>query len=73
MKDDKLIIPVDFVILCMDDDVEVLLILGCPFLNTSGALTDMKGGKMTLRVGDEQVVFNLPQAMKNTLNHDGAL
>ncbi|XP_039131793.1 uncharacterized protein LOC120268456 [Dioscorea cayenensis subsp. rotundata] len=67
---DKLIIPVHFVILDVDDDVDVPLILGRPFLNTSGALIDVKGGKMTLRVGDEQVVFTFPEAMKNTLDHD---
>ena len=44
----KLIIPVDFVILDIDDDVEVPLILGRPFLNTSRTLIDVKGGKMTL-------------------------
>ncbi|XP_039135746.1 uncharacterized protein LOC120273170 [Dioscorea cayenensis subsp. rotundata] len=67
---DKLIIPVDFMILDVDDDVEVPLILGHPFLNTSGALIDVKEGKMTLRVRDEQVVFTLPEAMKHTHNHD---
>ncbi|XP_039118061.1 uncharacterized protein LOC120253904 [Dioscorea cayenensis subsp. rotundata] len=70
---DKLIIPVDFVILDVDDDVKVLLILERPFLNTLGALIDIKGGKMTLRVGDEQVVFTLPEAMKHTLDHDDTL
>ena len=72
IKVDKLIIPVDFVILDVDDDVEVPLILGRPFLNTSGALIDVRGGKMTLRVGEEQVVFSLPAAMKHTLDHDDA-
>ena len=33
---DKLIIPVDFVMLDIDDNVEVPLILGRSFLNTSG-------------------------------------
>ncbi|XP_039115828.1 uncharacterized protein LOC120251355 [Dioscorea cayenensis subsp. rotundata] len=56
VKVDKLIIPVDFVILDVDDDVEVPLILWPPFLNTLGALIDVKGRKMTLRVEEEQVV-----------------
>lgn len=51
---DELIIPVDFLILDVDDDVEALLILGHPFLNTSGALIDVKVGKMTVRVGEEK-------------------
>ncbi|XP_039123411.1 uncharacterized protein LOC120260031 [Dioscorea cayenensis subsp. rotundata] len=69
----KLIIPVDFVILDVGDDVEVPLILGRPFLNTLGALIDVQEGKMTLRVGDEQVVFTLPEGMKHTLDHDDKL
>ncbi|XP_039115827.1 uncharacterized protein LOC120251354 [Dioscorea cayenensis subsp. rotundata] len=70
---DKLIIPVDFVILDVDDDVEVPLILGRPFFNTASALIDVKGGKMTLRVGDEEVILTLPAAMKHTLDHDDPL
>ncbi|XP_039134166.1 uncharacterized protein LOC120271544 [Dioscorea cayenensis subsp. rotundata] len=73
VKVDKLIIPVDFVILDVDADVEVPLILGRPFLNTAGALIDVKGGKMTLRVGDEKVVFTLLEAMRQTLDHDDPL
>ncbi|XP_039116603.1 uncharacterized protein LOC120252498 [Dioscorea cayenensis subsp. rotundata] len=70
---DKLIIPVDFVILDVDDDVEVPLILERHFLNTASALIDVKGGKMTFRVGDEEVILTLPAAMKHTLDHDDPL
>lgn len=63
----------DFVIIDVDDDVEVPLILGRPFLNTSGAVIDVKDGKMTLRVGEEEVVFTLSKAMKHTLDHDDTL
>ncbi|XP_039119867.1 uncharacterized protein LOC120256192 [Dioscorea cayenensis subsp. rotundata] len=73
VKVDKLIIPMDFVILDVDDDVDVPLILGHPFLNTSGALIDVKGGRLILRVGEEKVVFTLPEAMRQTLDHDDPL
>ena len=73
VKVDKFVFPVDFVILDVDDEVEVPLILGRPFLNTSGALIDVKEGKMTLRVGEEEVIFKLPEAMKHTLDHDDSL
>ncbi|XP_039143991.1 uncharacterized protein LOC120281152 [Dioscorea cayenensis subsp. rotundata] len=73
VKVDKLIIPVDFVILDVDDDVHIPLILGRPFLNTSGALIDVKGGRMILRVGEEKVVFTLREAMRQTLDHDDPL
>ncbi|XP_039119845.1 uncharacterized protein LOC120256148 [Dioscorea cayenensis subsp. rotundata] len=73
VKIDKLIIPVDFVILDVDADVEVPFILRQPFLNTARALIDVKGGKMTLRVGDEKVVFTFLEAMIQNLNHDDPL
>lgn len=55
----KFYFPVDFVVLDMEEDVDVPLILGRPFLATGGALIDVQGGKLTLRVGDEEVVFNV--------------
>ncbi|XP_021730842.1 uncharacterized protein LOC110697770 [Chenopodium quinoa] len=38
----KFIIPVDFVVLDIDEDSTILIILGRPFLATSGALIDVK-------------------------------
>ena len=58
----------DFVILDVDDDVDVPLNLGTPFLATSQALIDVSNGKMTLRVGDEEVAFALSDALKHSLN-----
>ena len=59
VKWDKFIFLVDFVILVLDDRVEVALILGKPFLATSQALIDIKDRRMVLRVGVEKVVFKL--------------
>ncbi|XP_039135556.1 uncharacterized protein LOC120272975 [Dioscorea cayenensis subsp. rotundata] len=59
VKVDKFIFLVDFVILDLDEDVEVPLILGRSFLATSQALIDVGNGRMTLRVGDEEVIFAL--------------
>lgn len=39
-------LPVDFVILNMEKDVDFPLILGCPFLHTSIALIDIEKGKL---------------------------
>ena len=47
IKVDKYIFPVDFVVLDADEDVEVPLILGKPFLRTSKALIDMDRRKIT--------------------------
>ena len=57
VMDDKFIFHMDFVGLDVDEDVEVPLILGRPFLATSLALIDICNGKMTLRV-DEDVVLH---------------
>ena len=64
VKVEKFIFPVDFVILDTEEDKEAPLILGRPFLATGQALIDVKDGELTLRVGDDQVTFNLYQSLK---------
>ncbi|XP_017972529.1 PREDICTED: uncharacterized protein LOC108661149 [Theobroma cacao] len=59
LKVGHLYIPMDFVVLEIGDDVEIPLILERPFLATVGAIIDVKNGKITFRVGEEEVVFNL--------------
>ncbi|KAL0411051.1 UNVERIFIED_CONTAM: hypothetical protein Slati_3694800 [Sesamum latifolium] len=58
VKVGNFIIPVDFIVLDMED-VNMPLILGRTFLATSRALIDMQKGQLTLRVNDEHVVFNV--------------
>ncbi|KAL0345410.1 UNVERIFIED_CONTAM: hypothetical protein Sradi_4372300 [Sesamum radiatum] len=64
VKVGKFIIPVDFIVLDMEEDVYMPLILGRPFLATSRALIDVQKGQLTLRVNDEHVVFNVFKPMK---------
>ncbi|KAL5549750.1 hypothetical protein UlMin_004981 [Ulmus minor] len=47
-----------------EEDREVPLILGRPFLATGRTLIDIHQGKLILRVQDEQVIFNVFEAMK---------
>ncbi|XP_039118938.1 uncharacterized protein LOC120255110 [Dioscorea cayenensis subsp. rotundata] len=70
IKVDKFVFPVGFVILDVDEDVEVPLIFGRPFLATSKALIDVSNGRMTLKVGDEEVMFSLSNAMKHPSTFD---
>ncbi|XP_073133836.1 uncharacterized protein [Henckelia pumila] len=65
VKVDKQIFPVDFVVLDMDEDYEVHMILGRPFLATSRALIDVEKGELVLRINDEQVVFNMLQSVRD--------
>ncbi|GJZ12995.1 DNA-directed DNA polymerase [Tanacetum coccineum] len=53
----KFIFPVDFIILDMPEDIKVSLILGTPFLSTARAKIDVFKRKITLRVGEEKIIF----------------
>ena len=65
VKVGKFIFPVDFIILDMEEDSQVPLLLGRPFLATGAALIDMQKGVLTLRVGEEAADFNLLKSLKN--------
>ncbi|CAL1408002.1 unnamed protein product [Linum trigynum] len=62
--------PVDFVILDINEDVDVPLILGRPFLATAKALIDLNDGKLILRAGGEQITFSISDNMKHPQLHD---
>ncbi|XP_076927148.1 uncharacterized protein LOC143590599 [Bidens hawaiensis] len=57
----------------MDEDKNVPLILGRPFLATARALIDVCTGRLTLRVGDEEVTFDIGKSMRHPQDHDGIL
>ena len=64
IKARKLIFLVDFVVIDIEEDKQVLLLLGRSFLTTGAALIDVKKGELTLRVGNEAVHFNLNHSLK---------
>ena len=64
IKVGKFIFPVDFVVIDIEEDKQVLLLLGRPFLATGAAMIDVKKRELTLRVGDEAVHFNQNQSLK---------
>ncbi|GKC56003.1 putative reverse transcriptase domain-containing protein, partial [Tanacetum coccineum] len=53
----KFVFPVDFIILDMPEDIKVPLILGRPFLSIARAKIDVYKSKITLRVGEERIIF----------------
>ena len=63
--EDVLVKPVDFIILDMEEDSQVPLLLGRPFLATGAALIDMQKGILTLRVREETADFNLIRSLRN--------
>ncbi|GJW21717.1 hypothetical protein Tco_0032339 [Tanacetum coccineum] len=53
----KFTFPVDFIILDMPEDIKVPLILGRPFLSIARVKIDVYKRKITLRVGEEKIIF----------------
>ncbi|GJZ35690.1 hypothetical protein Tco_0581507 [Tanacetum coccineum] len=53
----KFVFPVDFIILYMHEDIKVPLILGRTFLSIARAKIDVYKRKITLRVGEERIIF----------------
>ena len=64
IKVGKFIFPVDFLVMDMEEDTQVPVLFGRPFLATGAALIDVKKGELTLRVGEEAVQFNLNKSLK---------
>ena len=64
VKVDKFIFPADFIVLDMEEDKEVPIILGRPFLATGRTIIDVQQGKLTLRLDDEEVVFKIFDSLK---------
>ena len=49
----------------MEEDTQVPLLLGRPFLATGAALIDVQKGELTLRVGNEAVHFNINRSLEH--------
>ena len=59
-----LTVTVDFVIMDMPKDSHTPIILGRPFMATASMIIDVKEGKLSLKVGEQKVVFDLKESMK---------
>ena len=70
VKVDKFIFPVDFVVIDMEEDIMVPLLLGRPFLATGRTLIDVQEGKIILRLQDEEVTFQVYDAIKHPLTKE---
>ena len=64
VKVGKFILPIYVVMINMEEDKQIPLLLGRPFLATGAALIDVKKGELTLRVRTKEVHFNLNQSLK---------
>ena len=64
IKIEGIYIPADFVVVDIPEDKDVPIILGRPFLATSGAIVDVKNGRIVFQVSDEMVGYELENVMK---------
>ncbi|KAI3767638.1 hypothetical protein L2E82_17938 [Cichorium intybus] len=70
VKVDKFVFPIDFVILDMEEDDEVPILLGRPFLATARALIDVHDTKLTIRVGTDAITFGMDHTIKHSTMSD---
>ncbi|KAK2363961.1 hypothetical protein QL285_088886 [Trifolium repens] len=70
VKVDKFMFPIDFVVMDIKEDDDVPLILGRGFMKTARMMIDIDDGIMKVRVQDEEVSFNLWEAMKHPKEKD---
>ncbi|XP_016755136.1 uncharacterized protein [Gossypium hirsutum] len=61
---DKFIFLVDFIVFDYKDDKDVPIILVRPFLGTGRTMIDVQKGELTMRVNDQQIIFNVFKALK---------
>ena len=57
----------------MEEDTQIPLLLGRPFLATGAALIDVQKCELTLRVGNEAVHFNINRSLEHPDARDSAL
>ena len=70
VKVDKFIFLTDFIILDMQEDKEVPINLGRPFLATRRAMIDVQKCELRLRVQEKEVTFNVFNAIKHPHDTD---
>ncbi|GKB41467.1 putative reverse transcriptase domain-containing protein, partial [Tanacetum coccineum] len=70
---DKFVFPVDFIVLDMLEDIKTPLILGKPFLSTAHAKIDVFKRKITLRVGNDKILFKSDKPTSNIIKRVYAL
>ena len=70
VKVHKFIFPTDFIVLDMEEEEEVPIIRRSLFFAMGRALIDVQKGELKLRVQDEEVTFNVFNAMKHSIESD---
>jgi gag-polyprotein putative aspartyl protease len=59
----KYFVPIDFVIVDMEEDAQTPLLLGRHFLNTAKAVIDVHEGMISFKIGEEKIIFRVNRAL----------
>ena len=70
VKVDKFIFLADFIVLDMEEDKEIPIIMGRPFLTTRRAMIDVQRGELKLRVQEDEVKFNVFKDVRHPVESD---
>ena len=70
VKVNKFIFLIDFIVLDMEEDKEIPIILGRPFLATGRAMIDVQKGELKLRVRDDEVRFSVFNVVRHPAKSD---
>ena len=70
VKVDKFIFPADFIVLDIEENKEIPIILGRPFLAIGRAMIDVQRGELKLRVQDGKVKFNVFEVVRHPTESD---
>ena len=64
IKVGKFIIPMNFIVMDMEEVLEIPILLGRPFLVTAGVVIDIKNGKIKMEMNVESMVFDVFKMIK---------
>ena len=62
--------PTDFVVMDIEEDTEIPLILGHPFMLTASCVVDMGKKKLEMGIADQKISFDLFDEEKHLLNQN---
>jgi len=62
--------PADLVVMDIEEDTEIPLILGRPFMLTASCMVDMGKGKLEMGIDDQKISFDLFDEEKHLLDHN---
>ena len=65
--------PADFVVMDIEEDAEIPLILGRPFMLTTSCLVDMGKWKLEMGIEDQKISFDLFDEEKQLLDQNVCL